>query len=203
MPTQHTSRHWVYFYQSKKDYSRGSFCSYFLEPNVHIVNSKLLPWSLSLNLCENIIWIIPHIKHLQNANFNEIRPSSLAAPGTKLIIRDLGRLVKIEISPEFVSPSSIWTKYMLKKLMWNIFSQTWQRRKHLPQTVRLQLVQRAAPVEDQLVPHQDGGRVQHRQRRDPLLHPLQLCHQQDEPGTLCPLQLHDEHLWEVNNISLS
>ena len=86
-----------------------------------------------------------------------------------------------------------------KKLIQNFFLQTWQRRKHLPQTVWLQLIQCLAPVEDQLVPHQDGGWVQHWQRRDPLLHPLQLRHQQDEQGTLRPLQLHDEHLWEVNN----
>ena len=79
-----------YIFIRVKKITLASFCSYFLEPNVHIVNSKLLPWSLSLNLCENIIWIIPHIKHLQNANFNEIRPSSLAAPETKLVIRDLG-----------------------------------------------------------------------------------------------------------------
>ena len=40
--------------------------------------------------------------------------------------------------------------------------------------------------------------MQHRQRRDKVLHPLQLRHQQDEQGALRPLQLHDEHLREVS-----
>ena len=44
--------------------------------------------------------------------------------------------------------------------------------------------------------------MQHRQRRDPMLHPLQLRHQQDEQGTLRPLQQHDEHLREVNKVVL-
>ena len=44
--------------------------------------------------------------------------------------------------------------------------------------------------------------MQHWQRRDPMLHPLQLRHQQDEQGALRPLQLHDEHLREVNKAVL-
>ena len=40
--------------------------------------------------------------------------------------------------------------------------------------------------------------MQHRQRRDAVLHPIQLRHQQDEQGALRPLQLHDEHLREVS-----
>ena len=117
---------------------------------------------------------------------SEIRPRSW-------ITRFKMRLLQIDLRRAIFVSSSSCNKFWPK----NLLLQTWQWGKHLPQTLGLQLLQCVAPVQDQLVPHQDGGRVQHRQRRDPLLHPLQLRHQQDESGPVRSLQLHDEHLWEV------